>query len=277
MADLRHARRSQIAEGKIKHRYAVRIQTVVNRAAGRPASDTAAFPGININTVSGRVNRYNEDGIESLLKDRTRPPGIAPISGELKNETAEAACKEKPETAAHRSTRDLAKRFGISHTAVHAILPERGIKPHPVRKFNPSTDKEFGQKPKDAAGLCSDPPENSTVFCAGEKTQIQALERTRPILPPRPGIPERHGTTVLFAAPNAAGGKVTGNRKRRHTPEDYADFLKLPGRKTAKGRVPHIIADNVPSRKAEPVKKYLKRKGSRFVGHFIPIYGLTPV
>jgi transposase len=82
---------------------------------------------------------------------------------------------------------------------------------------------------------------------------------------------------VLFAAPNAAGGKVTGNRKRRHTPEDYAGFLKLLGRKTAKGKVPHIIADNVPSRKAEPVKKYLKRKGSRFVGHFIPIYGLTPV
>ncbi|GAB6391892.1 MAG: IS630 family transposase [Treponematales bacterium] len=217
------------------------------------------------------MNRYNGGGTGSLLKDRTRPPGTAPISGELKNETAEAARKEKPENAAHRSARDSAKRFGISHTAVHAILPERGIKPRLVRKSNPSTDKEFGQKLKDAAGLCSDPPENPIVFCAGEKTQIQAPERTRPILPPRPGIPERHGTAVLSAAPNAAGGKVTGNRRRRHTPEDYAGFLKLPGRKTAKGRVPHIIADNVPGRKAEPVKKYLKRKGSRFhTGLFIP-------
>jgi transposase len=268
-----------LAEGKIKHKYAVRIQTVVNRAEGRSTNDTAAFLGININTVSDHVNRYNAGGIESLLRDRTRPPGTAPISEKLKNEICEVVCKEKPENATHWSTRDLAKRFGISHTAVHAILSERGIKPHLVKKFNLSTDKEFGQKLKDVVGLYLDPPENSIVFCVDEKTQIQALERTQPILPMRPGIPERqthdyerHGTTVLFAALNVASGKVIGNCKKRHTSEDYVDFLKLLDRKTAKGKVLHIIADNVSSHKAPPVKEYLKRKGGRFVEHFIPTY-----
>jgi transposase len=268
-----------LAEGHIRHKYAVRIQTVINRAEGRSTNDTAAFLGININTVSDHVHRYNEGGIESLLKDKTRPPGIAPISEELKNEICEAVCKEKPTNATHWSTRELAKRFGISHTAINTILKERGIKPHLVKRFQQSTDKDFERKLKDVVGLYLNPPENSIVFCVDEKTQIQALERTQPILPLRPGIPERqthdyerHGTTVLFAALNVASGKVIGDCKKRHTADDYVDFLKLLDRKTAKGKVLHIIADNVSSHKAPPVKKYLASKPDRFVEHFIPTY-----
>jgi transposase len=128
-------------------------------------------------------------------------------------------------------------------------------------------------------GLYLNPPENSIVFCVDEKTQIQVLERTQPILPLRPGIPERqthdyerHGTTTLFAALNVASGKVIGKCKRSHRAEDYADFLKVLARKAPKKKALHIIADNYSSHKAPEVKAYLEEKAGRFIEHFIPAY-----
>ena len=129
------------------------------------------------------------------------------------------------------------------------------------------------------AGLYLDTPENSIVFCVDEKTQIQALERTQPILPLRPGVPERqthdyerHGTTTLFAALNVASGKVIGKCKKSHKAEDYVDFLKELDRKAPKKKTLHIIADNYSSHKAPVVKEYLEKKSGRFVEHFIPTY-----
>ena len=185
----------------------------------------------------------------------------------------------KPEHETHWSTRELGKRFGISHTAANTILREYGLKPHLVKNFQFSTDKEFESKLADAVGLCLDPPENSIVFCVDEKSQIQALERTQPILPMRPGIPEgqthdyyRHGTTTLFAALNVASGKVIGECKKSHKAEDYVDFLEALDRKIPRNKVLHIIADNNSSYKTPQVKEYLKSKPRRFVEHFIPTY-----
>jgi transposase len=268
-----------LAAGQIKHKYAVRLQTVVNRAKGRSTSGTAEFLGININTVCKHVRRYNEGGIEALLKDKSRKPGTAPIPEAVKEELIQFVCKQKPENATHWSTRDLSKKFGISHTAVNTILRERGIKPHLVKKFQFSTDKEFERKLKEVVGLYLDPPENAIVFCVDEKSQIQALERTQPILPMRPGIPERqthdyerHGTTTLFAALNVASGKVIGNCKQSHKAEDYVAFLKLLDRKAPKGKALHIIADNYAAHKAPVVKEYLEGKQERFVVHYTPTY-----
>jgi transposase len=268
-----------LAAGHIEHKFAVRLQAVVNRAKGRSTTDIALFMGINLNSVSNHVRRYNEGGLEALLCDKTRKPGTEPIPEKVKDRLTQFVCQEKPKDATHWSTRELSRRFGISHTAVNTILKERGIKPHLVKKFQFSTDAEFESKLADVVGLYLDPPENSIVFCVDEKSQIQALERSQPILPMRPGLPERqthdyhrHGTTTLFAALNVASGKVTGKCKRSHKAEDYVDFLKLLNREAPKDKVLHIIADNYSAHKAAPVKEYLKDKADRFVIHYIPTY-----
>ena len=268
-----------LSAGHIEYKYAVRLQTVLNRARGVSTNIVASVLGIDLNSVSNHVKRYNEGGVESLLSDRTRKPGKKPISTNVRNQLTRFVCQEKPKDGTHWSTRELSKRFGISHTAVNTILREQNIKPHLVKKFQFSTDKEFESKLADVVGLYLAPPENSIVFCVDEKTQIQALERTQPILPLRPGLPERqthdyerHGTTTLFAALNVASGKVIGRCKKSHKAEDYVAFLKELDRKSPGSKVLHIIADNNSSHKAPAVKEYLAKKSGRFVAHFIPTY-----
>jgi transposase len=265
--------------GHIKHKYAVRLQTVLNRSKGFSTTSISSFLGINLNSVSNYVKRYNTGGVEALLQDKTRKPGTAPIKAEVKDRLTRFVCQEKPKDGTHWSTRELSNHFGISHTSVNTILRERDIKPHLVKKFQFSTDKDFLHKLQDVVGLYLDPPENAIVFCVDEKTQIQALERTQPILPLRPGLPEghthdyeRHGTTTLFAALNVASGKVVGKCNKSHKAEDYVSFLKVLDRKAPKGKVLHIIADNYSAHKAPAVKEYLEEKPERFVEHFIPTY-----
>ena len=268
-----------LAAGHIEYKYAVRLQTVLNRARNVSTNTVSSVLGINLNSVSNYVKRYNEGGVEALLQDKTRKPGKKPISVEIKNKIAQFVCQKKPKDGTHWSTREISAQFGVSHTAVNTILNEYGIKPHLVKKFQFSTDKAFDSKLSDVVGLYLNPPENSIVFCVDEKSQIQALQRTQPILPLRPGIPEgqthdyyRHGTTTLFAALNVASGKVIGKCGKSHKTEDYLDFLKLLDRKAPKKKVLHIIADNYASHKAPAVKEYLKEKKNRFVEHYIPTY-----
>lgn len=266
-------------KGAIQHKYAVRIQTVLNRAEGRSTNDTAAALGLHIITVSRYVRRFNEGGVEALLRDKTRKPGKEPISTETKNELCRIVCQEKPENATHWSTRELAKRVGISHNAVSRVLREHGLKPHLVKSFQFSTDPDFETKLEDVVGLYLNPPENSIVLCVDEKSQIQALERSQPILPLRPGVPERqshdyyrHGTTTLFAALNVLSGKVIGECRDKHTADDYIAFLKRLDRQCPKSKTLHIVADNYRTHKTAEVRMYLDSKPGRFVEHFIPTH-----
>lgn len=268
-----------LAKGDIQHKYAVRIQAVVNRAKGATTTATAAMLGLHVVTVSRYVHRYNEGGVEALLRDRTRKPGKTPISTETKNELCRIVCQEKPDNATHWSTRQLAKRIGIAHNTVSLILRERGLKPHLVQGFQFSTDPEFEKKLEDVVGLYLDPPDNSIILCVDEKSQIQALERTQPILPLRPGIPERqthdyhrHGTTTLFAALNVLSGKVIGECRDQHKAEDYIAFLKRIDKSFPKGKTLHIVADNYSAHKTKEVREYLSSKPGRFVEHFIPTH-----
>lgn len=268
-----------LTAGILQHKYAIRLQTVINRSRGKSTIDTACFLGINVVTVSRYVHRYNDGGLESLLKDKTRLPGKTPISVEVKNELCRIVCNEKPKNATHWSTRELAKRLGIGHASVNNILRERGLKPHLVKKFQFSTDPDFEKKLEDVVGLYLNPPENSIILCVDEKSQIQALERSQPILPILPGVPERqthdyyrHGTTTLFAALNVLSGKVIGECKDQHKAADYISFLKKLDRQCPKGKILHIVADNYSAHKTKDVREYLDSKNGRFVEHFIPTH-----
>jgi transposase len=148
-----------------------------------------------------------------------------------------------------------------------------------VKSFQFSNDPDFEKKLEDVVGLYLDPPKNSIVLCVDEKSQIQALERSQPILPMLPGVPERqthdyyrHGTTTLFAALNVLSGKVIGECREKHTADDYIAFLKRIDRQCQKDKTLHIVADNYRTHKTEEVRNYLNSRPGRFVEHFIPTH-----
>jgi transposase len=268
-----------LSAGEIRHKYALRLQTILLRNKGKGTGDISEFLGLHQSTVSLYINRYNASGIDALLHDKTRKPGKEPISQEIKEELCRIVCTEKPKDETHWSIRTLAKRVGISRTAANTILREYGLKHHLVSRFQASNDPEFETKLKDVVGLYMNPPENAIILCVDEKSQIQALERTQPILPMLRNVPERqtidyerHGTTTLFAALDVLSGNVIGECRDTHTAKDYIQFLKKVERNTSGDKVLHIVADNVSTHKTKEVQAYVESKPGRFVIHYIPTH-----
>ncbi|GMO57102.1 MAG: IS630-like element ISMsm2 family transposase [Treponemataceae bacterium] len=269
-----------LASGHIEHKYAVRLQTVLHRLDGKSPTDIAKYLGININTVTAYVKRYNATGLDSLLRDKTRKPGTPPVSEEIKNKVRDIACHEKPKNATHWSTRTLAKRVGgISHNKVSEILRESGIKPHIQSYYSYSNDPQFETKLRDVVGLYMNPPDNALILCVDEKSQIQALERAQHTLFPQRNLPShqsndyyRHGTTTLFTALDYLTGKVIGDCKNTHNSEDYLKFIKKLNRQCEKGKTLHIIADNYKTHKSKLLIEYLEKHPGRFVLHFTPTH-----
>jgi len=268
-----------LAAGHIQHKYAVRLQTILLRAKGKGTGEISDFLGINQSTVGLYINRYNNYGIDSLLRDKTRKPGKEPISQDIKNEIYRLVCNEKPKGETHWNCRAIAKRVGIGRTSVSRILQELGLQPHRVITRNYSNDPDFEAKMKDVVGLYIKPPQNAIILCVDEKTQIQALEREQPILPIIRNVPERqsadyirHGTTTLFAALDVLSGNVIGECKSTHTSEDFVLFLKKVDKACAKDKALHIVADNLSAHKTKKVYDYLATVPERFVLHFIPTH-----
>jgi len=268
-----------LTAGHIQYKYAVRLQTVLLRAKGKGTGGIAEFLGIHQSTVSLYINRYNTDGIDALLRDKTRKPGKEPISQEIKNETCRLVCNEKPAGETHWSCRSLAKRLGIGHASANLILRELGLKPHLASKRNYSNGPLFEEKLKDVVGLYLNPPENAIILCIDEKSQIQALERSRPVLPIIRRVPERqtidylrHGTTTLFAALDVLAGNVIGECSAAHKAKDFIRFLKKVNRACAKEKALHIVADNLSAHKTKGVYEYIESIPGRFVLHFIPTH-----
>lgn len=263
----------------LKHVQAVRLQVVLNRAERKSTNQIAHTLRVHPVSVSQIVHRFNESGVEGLLKQPNHKPGLAPVSAEVEKQICTIVSQEKPPDATHWSTRSLAQRVGISHTKVHQILQKNGLKPHLVKRFRLSNDPRFAEKLEDVVGLYLDPPKNAIVLCIDEKSQIQALERTQPILPLRPGLPERqthdywrHGVTNLYAALNVASGKVIGACTNRHRHQEYIQFLKLVDKRCPKGMQLHMIVDNLSSHKTTEVKEYLGANPGRFVIHYTPTH-----
>jgi transposase len=213
------------------------------------------------------------------LRDKTRKPGKKPISQEIKNKIYKLVCNEKPVGETHWSCRSIAKKVGIGHTSVNTILKEFGLKPHLVNKKNYSTDPNFEEKLKDVVGLYMNPPENAIILCIDEKSQIQALERSQPVLPIIRNVPERqavdylrHGTTTLFAALDVLNGNVIAECNPTHAAKDFIQFLKKVNKACDPNKELHIVVDNLSAHKTKSVYEYLDSIPGRFKLHFIPTH-----
>ena len=186
--------------------------------------------------------------------------------------------EEMPKHATHWSTRSMAEATGLSQSAISRIWRAFSLQPHRMETFKLSNDPLFVSKVRDIVGLYMDPPDKALVLCVDEKSQMQALERTQPLLPMRPGVPARHthdyarhGTTALFAALDAKTGKVIGMCSRRHRAAEFVKFLRLIDESVPMTLDVHLILDNDSTHKTLSVRRWLARH-PRFHVHFTPTY-----
>lgn len=256
---------------------ATRARVVLLAADGLANTDIAERTGTSRPTVLKWRGRYVESGIDGLEDDPR--PGRAPVIDEIEVLTETLADKGKPPAhlgVTHWSARLMADRLGISFASVARIWRKWGIQPHRVEAFKFSTDPQLENKLRDVVGLYLDPPAGAVVVSIDEKSQIQALDRTQPILPLRQGIPEqqthdyiRHGTTSLFAALEVATGKITADAcYPRHTNAEFVDFLNLVAKAHPNVRL-CVVCDNYATHKHPAVDAWLK-KNPRVTLHFTP-------
>jgi transposase len=255
---------------------AQRARIVLLAAQGVPNAEIGRRVGVSRPTVIQWRNRYEAGGISALddLDRSGRPPVIDDVA------VVVATIQAPPEAlgVTHWSARLLGKHLGISFASVARIWREWNLQPWRRETFKFSTDPELDAKVRDVVGLYLNPPDKAVVVCIDEKSQIQALDRTAPILPMRPGLPEkathdyvRHGTTTLFAALEVATGKVTDSCYPRHTHAEFLAFLKQVAK--AYPRVPlHVVADNYATHKHPAVTAWLA-KNPRVTMHFTPTSG----
>ena len=227
-------------------------------------------------TVQLWRQRFLAFRLPGLEKDAPRPGRIPRILHRKVAAVVEATLHTSPPNATHWSTRTMAKAQGLSEATVRRIWKRHNLKPHLVETFKLSRDKRFLEKLHDVVGLYLNPPDKALVLCVDEKSQIQALERTQPMLPLRSGIParqthdyKRNGTTTLFAALSMLDGKVIGDCMPRHRHQEFIRFLQLIDVKTPADLTLHLIVDNYGTHKHPRVQSWLKRH-PRFHLHFIP-------
>ena len=214
--------------------------------------------------------------LSGLEKDAPRPGRFPRIHQKKVTAIVNATLHTTPPDATHWSARSMAKAQGVSKNSIWRIWKQHNLKPHLIKTFKLSRDKRFLEKLYDIVGLYLNPPDKAIVFCVDEKSQIQALERTQPLLPLRPGIPARqthdymrHGTTTLFAALNILDGTVIGDCMLRHRHQEFIRFLQLINTKTPSDLDLHLIVDNYGTHKHPRVQRWLKRH-PRFYLHFTP-------
>lgn len=226
----------------------------------------------------------------SRWRTRFRQLGLAGLHGELRDgrprciddervaELINSVLEQQPPNATHWSTRSVSEATGISKSQVHRYFQLFGLQPHRSKSFKLSNDPFFVEKVRDIVGLYLNPPENAMVLCVDEKSQIQALERTQPLLPMGLGYLEgvthdyvRHGTTTLFAALNIASGEVLSQCKQRHRHQEFLNFLKHIDQNVPANLDVHLVLDNYATHKHAKVKNWLARR-PRYHVHYTPTY-----
>jgi len=231
--------------------------------------------GLTRGTVSKWRSRFLTDRLEGL-SDEPRPGRPRVIGDEAVEALIVKTLEEAPGQDTHWSTRSMASATGMSQSAVSRIWRAFGLKPHAIETWKLSTDPQFVDKVRDVVGIYLDPPENALVLAVDEKSQIQAIDRTAPILPVMPGTPARmshdyvrHGTTTLFAAMDVNSGSVIASHYRRHRHQEFLRFLKVIDAAVPKDLDLHLVLDNYATHKTPQVKAWLL-KHPRFHLHFTP-------
>ena len=261
---------------RLPARLVERSRIVLMAAAGSRDSDIAAALSITPHKAARWRARFLSLGLAGLKKDAVRPGRPALISAAKIQSVVAKTTQELPPNATHWSTRTMAAATGLSEASVRRIWHAHGLKPHLVEGFKLSNDPRFAEKLEDIVALYLNPPEHALVLSLDEKSQIQALDRTQPGLPLKPGRGQtmthdykRHGTTTLFAALNIADGQVIGTCMDQHRHQEWLKFLRLLDRTTPQAKQLHLIADNYATHKHPKVQRWLGRH-KRFHMHFTP-------
>ncbi len=268
----RWARRPKSAQA-----LAMRCRIVLACAEGASNSEVADRLRVNRNTVNKWRKRFVEDRLDGL-HDEPRPGAPRSIGDDDVERVIVATLEQTPRNATHWSTRSMAAATGMSQSTVSRIWRAFGLKPHLVDEFKLSPDPLFIDKVRDVVGLYLNPPDAAVVLCVDEKTQVQALDRTAPILPLIPGTPERrthdykrNGTTNLYAALDVASGHVIADMTARHRAAEFQRFLNLIDRSVPEHLDVHVVLDNQSTHKTPSIQRWLLRH-PRFTLHFTPTY-----
>ena len=259
----------------IAHRFAERARVVLGCADGETNTAVARRLGITKQTVCKWRARFVRERLSGLA-DEPRPGAPRRISDAQVEAAITRTLESPPPDATHWTTRSLARATGLTQNAVVRIWRAFGLQPHRSEYFKLSADPFFVDKVRDIVGLYLNPPDRAIVLCVDEKSQVQALERRRPLLPLRPGIAERrthdyrrHGTTSLFAALNVATGKVIGSCHRRHRHQEFVRFLDRIDAEMPADLPIHLVIDNYATHKAPAVRRWFLRH-PRYHVHFTP-------
>jgi transposase len=255
---------------------ALRINIILGAAEGIANRVLARQLSTSVPTVLLWRKRYASDGLQGILEDLPRSGRPKRITADQEAAIVEATMKTTPKDATHWSIRAMAAAQKVSAATVQRIWNRHKLQPHRVESFKFSSDPRFASKVRDIVGLYMNPPDKAIVLSVDEKSEIQALDRTQPILPLRPGLPERqthdyerHGTTTLFAALNVLEGTVIGECEPRHRHQEFLNFLDRIDQSVDADLAVHLVLDNYATHKHPEVKKWLAAR-PRYQVHFTP-------
>lgn len=265
-----------IRAGATPQQVALRARIIMEAADGQSGQATAVRLGLHRRTVALWRRRFLEQGIGCVWEIATGRGRKPEYDAARVAQLVEATLQTKPVGATHWSTRTMARAQGVSKNTIHRVWQDHGLKPHLTKSFKLSRDPRFLEKLTDVVGVYLTPPQNAVVLCVDEKSQIQALDRTQPGLPLKPGRCGtfthdyvRHGTTTLFAALQVVEGRVIGQCYQRHRHQEFLKFLRKLDAEFPDGKTLHLILDNYGTHGHASVLRWLKRH-PRFVLHFIP-------
>jgi transposase len=257
---------------------ATRARIVLHCGRGLNNAEVAAKLNITGATVGKWRERFRKRGMEGLL-DEPRVGAPRQIKDDQIEAVVTKTLESMPSQGTHWSTRLMAQEMGMTQNAIVRIWRAFGLQPHRVENFKFSKDPQFVEKVRDIVGLYLNPPDRAIVLCVDEKSQVQALNRTEPILPLGPGVParqshdyERHGVTSLFAAMDVASGVTISNCYRQHRHQEFLRFLNQIEDSLPKGLDVHLVMDNYGTHKVTKVRNWLARH-PRYHVHFTPTSG----